>query len=188
MSHMKIATKILEVMKAIPTTGNPFEYINKPLVEQKLIAQTKYEIAESKERTTTQGIVYQIITVSCELTIIDAESDETIVNIALGTGINQGSGAIISAQEMAQRYAWLGALGVMEQDEPEVYPNVIQPEFVVETPESKLIDQIKALWKWGDTELESYFIKKRGKGLSELNLPELTVERNELESYIKGNS
>lgn len=182
MSHMKIATKILEVMKAIPTTGNPFEYINKPLVEQKLIAQTKYEIAESKERTTTQGIMYQLITVSCELTIIDAESDETIVNIALGTGIDQGDKAVAKAQIMARKYAWMAALNIADEDEPGVVVSV--PEFVVETPEGKLVAGITALWRWSPEELITWVTARfKGRPLDQLNLAELSVLKNELENY-----
>jgi len=112
-----------------------------------------------------------------------------LLYVAYGSGIDKWDKAISKAQEMARRYAWLAALNispmsVLVLDDEPIAP---EPEIIVETPESKLIAQIKALWKWGETELEPYFIKRRGKPLSELSLPELTVERNDLEGYIRGN-
>lgn len=191
MSHMKIATKILEVIRQIPDE-QAFTKINQALLDQKLITQIEYEIAESKERTTAQGVVWQLVTVSCKLTILDVESDETMVNIAFGSGADQGDKAGAKAMTMAWRYVWLGALNIAVDylaETPTDGPvqDVVTPEFVVETPESKLIGQIKALWKWGEADLEPYVFKKRGKGLNEMNLPELTVEKQDLESYIRGN-
>lgn len=190
MSHTRIASKILEVMKSIPDEQS-FSKLNETLIEQKLITKTEYEISESKEKITVQGVVWQLVTVSCQLTIIDTESDEILVNIAFGSGVDQGDKAVTKAQRMAWGYAWISALNIKIADKPEVANEGVQavsePEFVVETPESKLISEIKALWKWGESELEPYFIKRRGKKLSELNLPELTVERNDLQSYIRGN-
>lgn len=181
MSHMKIASKILEVMKAIPDEQG-LGKLNEVLMAQNLIPQTKYRFDESREHITRDGVVLQIMTISCELTIIDTESDEGLTYTALGSGVDTGSLAVVKAQEMAFNRACIGVLNISST------VVVTEPEIVVETPESKLIAQIKALWKWGDAELEPYFIKRRGKGLGELNLPELTVERNELESYIRGNS
>jgi len=191
MSHMKIASKILEVIRAIPDEQS-FGKLNEALLEQKLITQIEYGISESKERTTTQGVVWHLVTVSCKLTIIDAESDETMVNIAFGSGVDQGDKAVAKAATMAWRYAWLGALNIAvdylaEGPSTEAVREVATPEFVVETPESKIIAEIKAMWKWGEADLEPYVFKKRGKGLTEMNLPELTVERNDLEGYIRGN-
>lgn len=181
MSHMKIATKILEVIRQIPIEQE-LGKLNEVLSSQKLISKTKYQIEASRERTTVQGVVWQLATVSCELTIIDAESDEEISCIALGSGVDHRDKAIPMAQMMARRYAWLAVLNIEATKMVDV-----EPEIIVETPESKLIAQIKALWKWGESELEPYFIKRRGKPLSELNLPELTVEKQDLEGYIRGN-
>ena len=191
MSHTKIASKILEVMKAIPDEQS-FGKLNETLIAQKLITKTEYEISESKEKITPQGVAWQFVTVSCTLTIIDTESDEILVNIAFGSGVDQGDKAVVSAQKIARRHAWLGTLNIAVTDTvPDVQtvsgPVTDIPEFVVETPESKLIAEIKALWKWGESEMEPYFAKRRGKKLSELNIPELTVERDDLKSYIRGN-
>lgn len=193
MSHMKIASKILEVMKMIPNE-QAFGKLNEALIEQKLITKVEYEIKEAKERITAQGVVWQLVTVACELTIIDAESDEILVNVAYGSGMDTNDEAVTKAQRMAWGYVWIAALNIEISKKIEVPTEGVQavtsePEFVVETPEGKLIAQIKALWKrdWGEDKLESYFINKRGKALSELNLPELTVEKNDLESYIRGN-
>jgi hypothetical protein len=180
MSHMKIASKIHEIMRLIPDE-QAFDKFNELLIVQKLIPQTRYKFEESKEHITRDGVVLQIVTVSCELIIIDTESDEGLTYTALGSGVDNGSLAVVKAQEMAFNRACIGVLNISST------VVVVEPEIIVETPESNLIAEIKALWKWGETELEPYVFKKRGKGLSELSIPELTVERNDLEGYIRGN-
>lgn len=196
MSSMKIATKILEIMRLIPNELS-FVKLNEALIDQKLITKVEYSIKESNERITAQGVVWQLVTVACELTIIDTESDEIIVNIAFGTGMDQGDKAITKAQRMAWGYVWIAALNIEISETIKVPAEAAieglqavpsEPEFVVETPSSKLIAEIKALWKWDTALFEDYFIKRRGKPLSELSLPELTVERNDLQGYIRGNS
>lgn len=186
MSHTKIAPKILEIIRQIPNEQS-FSKINEALLEQKLITQIEYEISESKERTTTQGVVWQLVTVSCKLTIIDVESDETMVNIALGSGVDQGDKAVAKAATMAWRYAWLGALNIAIQDAIEAPAEAVQdtvvPEFVVETPESKLIAHIKALWKWDTALFPDYAIQRFKRPIEQLNISELTVLKNELENY-----
>lgn len=186
MSHMKIATKILEVMLDL-ADGKDFDKLNDILTKHKLITRTKYELVDKEERVTPQGIVWRFITVSCELTLIDTESDETIVNVALDSVMDKTDRATAKAQERARRSAWTAVLNsISTRIASEIVPEP-EPEIIVETPESKLIAEIKALWKWGEAELEPYFVKRRGKPLRELNLPELTVEKQDLESYIRGN-
>jgi len=62
MSHMKIASKILEVMKAIPSELE-LQKINEVLLEQKLIVKTEYTISESNERVAVQGVVWNTVKV-----------------------------------------------------------------------------------------------------------------------------
>ncbi|TGE35909.1 hypothetical protein E4K67_22600 [Desulfosporosinus fructosivorans] len=185
MSHMKIASKILEVMKAI-SSEQEFGKLNEAIIEQKLITKVEYEIEETKESITSQRVVWQLVTVSCELTIIDVESDEILVNVAYGSGMDQGDKAVAKAQDMAQRFAWMAALNI-ESREPVVVTikdgEVVTPEFVVETPESKLIAHIKALWKWDTALFPDYALQRFKKPIEQLNISELSVLKNELENY-----
>jgi len=183
MSHTKIAPKILEVIRQIPDEQS-FEKLNEALLEQKLITHTEYKIVESRERVATQGIVWQIVTVVCELTIIDTESDEILVNVALGSGVDTGDKAVIKAQRMAWWYAWIAALNIkISTQEGGVQAVTSEPEIIVETPESKLIAHIKALWKWDQALFPDYALQRFKRPIEQLNISELTVLKNELENY-----
>lgn len=184
MSHLKITSKILEVMKSI-TSEQELSKLNESLIAQKLIAKTEYEITESTERITPQGVAWRLITVSCQLTIIDVESDEILVNIALGFGMDKSDKAVARAQSMAWRMAWLGALNIPEgglmDDKPDL-PST-EPEIIVETPESKLITHITALWRWDPALFSDYFIKRFQRPIDQLNITELSVVKSEFENH-----
>jgi len=182
----KIAGKILEVMKSLALSQD-LDNLNDILIEQKLITRTEYKITESRESITIQGVVWHYVIVLCELTIIDAESGESLMYAAHGAGLDKNDKAMISAQKVARMFTWMTVLNVTAESKPVEPESELEPEIIVETPESKLIAIISALWKpgWGD--IEPYFIKRRGKGLSEMSIPELTVEMNELQGYIRGN-
>jgi len=184
---MKIAGKILEVIRQIPNEQE-LTRLNEVLASQKLIPKAKYQIENSRERTTVQGVVWQLVTVSCELTIIDTESDEEITYIALGSGTDHKDKAVSMAQMMARRYAWLVVLNIMDENLPEVegvpFPEVL-PEIIVETPESKLITHITALWKarWDPALLPGWIEQRFKKPIEQLNITELSVVKSELENY-----
>lgn len=183
MSHMKIASKIHEIMRLIPDE-QAFDKINEALIEQKLITQTEYKIVEHKEQVTRSGLVLQIVTVSCGLTIIDTESDEAQTNIAHGSGLDAGSSAVDKAQVRARKHAWMATLNITPEDIP--FPEVVsEPEIIVETPESKLIAHITALWKarWDLTLLQGWIEQRFKKPIEQLNITELSIVKSELENY-----
>ena len=181
MSHMKIASKIHEAMKSIPI-GYTHKNINECLIAQKLITQTEFKIVESKERTSLNGVVWQVVLVSCQLTIIDTESDETVVNVALGSGTDTGDKAVAKAQMMAREYVWMAALSITIGDVP--FPEVVtEPEIIVETPESRLIAHINALWRWDPVLYPDYILKRFQRPIDQLNISELSVVKSELENY-----
>lgn len=182
MSYAKIAGKILEVMKLIPTEQE-LGKLNEILVAQKLISKSEYEVVGSSERADKQGVLWQIVTVSCRLTIIDIESDEEIVNIALGTGIDSGDSAVVKAQKMARREAWMATLNFMPVNSGVEQVVTPEPEIIVETPESKLIAHITALWKWEPAQLPGWIGQRFKKPLEQLNITELSVVKSELENY-----
>jgi hypothetical protein len=180
---VKIAQKILEVMKLIPTEGE-LSKLNEVLIGQGLASRSEFEVVSQSERVDKHGAVWQVATVSCELIIIDTESDETIVNIALGQSMDAGDLAIARAQRIARGMAWMAALnlpGIFERVQDDITP---EPEIIVETPESKLITQIRALWKWDAAMFPEYIAKRfAGRCIEDLNITELTVIADELRNY-----
>lgn len=202
MAHTKIAAKILEVMQAVGylqkdkenkeqhykylSTEHALEKINEALLKQKLITQSVYQVTESKEKPTKNGAIWQLVTVSCTLTIIDAESDEVLVNVAFGSGTDPGDKAVAKAQTQARKYAWLSALNIPVGDDPEEDSSTDKQEFVNVSPEMKMGMEIGQLWRtkgWDDNQLYSYLMQRFGRPLEQLNLAELGVIKSELESY-----
>jgi len=181
MSQMKIAGKIHEAMKSIPI-GYTHENINECLIAQKLITQTEFKIVESKERTSRNGVVWQVVIVSCQLTIIDTESDETIINVALGAGTDTGDKAVAKAQMMAREYVWMAALNTTIEGVP-FLEAVSEPEIIVETPTSKLMAEVTALWRWDPALFQDYFMKRFQRPIDQLNITELSVVKSEFENY-----
>jgi len=190
LSHTKIAPKILEVMRQIPSV-NDLGKLSEVLIEQKLITKVSYEIIDSKERVTARGVTWQLVMVSCKLTIIDFESDEEITYIALGSGMDCGDKAVMKAQRGALWYAWIAALSIeitesASDTEPSGDPDHIsnpEPEIIVETPESKLIATIGALWKWDQALFPDYVLQRFKRPIDQLNISELSVLKSELENY-----
>jgi hypothetical protein len=203
LSHSKIAAKILEVMKSVGylqkdkenkeqkyaylSTEHALEKINEALLEQKLISKTEYEIAESKEKPTAKGAIWQLVTVSCQLTIIDTESDEILVNTAFGSGTDPGDKAVAKAQTMARKYAWLAALNIPVGNDPEDDPTTDTQSFVSVPPEQQFIMEITSLWQskgWDINQLSHYVAQRfGGRVLTQLNFAELGVIKSELENY-----
>jgi hypothetical protein len=174
---VKIEAKILEVMKAIPSEQE-LGRLNEVLVAQKLISKTEYEVIRDGEKTDKQGVVWQIITVSCQLTIVDTESEEILVNNALGTGIDSGDMTIAKAQEMARKQAWRAMLNIFQEDKPAVVP-----EIVVETPEEKLRAEIRSLWRWDPAQFPDWVNKRVEGSFESADVVRLTVVRDELKGY-----
>lgn len=185
MSHMKIAGKILEVMREIPTEQE-IGKLNEVLISQKLVTKTEYEIVGSSRATDKNGVIWHFVNVSCHLTIVDVESDEILVNVVFGSGIDSGDKAVTKAQLMARKHAWLAALNITPDAEPVGAQDVTpEPQIIVETPESKLIEQIQALWKWDTKDFPDWILKRGKKPIEQLNIPELTAIKQELEGYRK---
>jgi hypothetical protein len=185
MSHTKIAPKLLEVIRQIPNEQE-LGKLNEVLASQKLISKTEYEVAGREERIDSKGVVWQVLAVSCRLTIIDVESDEEITNTALGIGIDAGTQGVSKAQAMARKYAWMAALNITHDAELVSAQNVVhEPKIIVETPESKLIDHITAMWqaRWDIVLLQGWIEQRFKKQIEQLNITELSVVKSELENY-----
>ncbi|MHB1651414.1 MAG: ERF family protein [Desulfitobacteriaceae bacterium] len=202
MSHIKIAAKLLEVMQGVGylqkdkenkeqhykylSTEHTLEKINEELLKQKLVTRSEYQVTESKEKPTKNGAIWQLVTVSCTLTVLDVESDEVLVNVAYGSGTDSGDKAVAKAQTMARKYAWLAALNIPVGDDPEEDPVTDKQEFVTVSPTQQLINDISQIWYSNvrdGSQLASYTIARYGRPLEQLNSPELGALKNEFENY-----
>ncbi|CCO08248.1 ERF family protein [Desulforamulus hydrothermalis] len=170
------------------------EKVNPALVEARLISVPKFSVVSEKEKSTTKGAVWQLVTVECQLTIIDADSGEFVSVISLGTGTDPGDKAVAKAQTMALKYAWLTALNIETGDEPEADERTDKTEFTVHQPvnggipNSPRYQELIGLWRqmgWDINSLPGYLEQRFHKPLSHLTEPELSAMVHEAQGYLQ---
>jgi hypothetical protein len=104
------------------SAANILEKVNEACVSHHVASVPSYEILGTEQKETAKGAKESLVTVRCELTIIDADSGETVVARSLGTGQDAGDKAVAKAQTMALKYAWMSTLNMSTGDDPEKDP------------------------------------------------------------------
>lgn len=199
-----VATKLVQVMQACgyiqkdaENKEQKYKYtaaaavmrkVNPALVEAKLISIPEFTVISEKEKTTSKGGVWQIVTVQCKLQIVDAESGESITITSLGTGTDPGDKAVAKAQTMALKYAWLTALNIETGDEPEADERTDQAEFTNQPAVNPMYNQLYQQWQqmgWDVNTLPHYLSQRFQKPYSQLTDVELTTMINEANNYLQ---
>ena len=143
----KIAKKFVEVMKdcshvakngtndfhryKYATAADVLEKVNASLTKHGLASVVATNLLGSKEVTTAKGNVEQLVTVEVSVTLIDAESGESLTLKGLGSGQDSGDKAVAKAQTMAIKYCYLNSLAIATNDDPEAdrhTDEVMQPK------------------------------------------------------------
>jgi len=176
------------------------EKINPALVEANMISIPEFWIESEREKATARGGIWQLVTVQCKLTIIDADSGESVTVVSLGTGADPGDKATAKAQTMALKYAWLTALNIETGDEPEndgrtdqqlftqpgtptVPPTPGLSPVLPDTPKVRAICQLWQGLNWDTSLLPEYLEKRFGKPANQLTDQDLSVVENEANYY-----
>ena len=131
----KIASKLIQVMaecSQIPKNGvNDFhhykyatsadvlEKVNSALVKHKLASVVTPEVLQTSEVLNSKGNAEQRVTVKVTITLLDAESGESVLLVGLGSGQDVGDKAVMKAQTAAIKYAYLMSLAISTNDDPE---------------------------------------------------------------------
>ena len=131
----KIASKLIQVMaecSQIPKNGvNDFhhykyatsadvlEKVNSALVKHKLASVVTPEVVQASEVLNSKGNAEQRVTVKVTITLVDAESGESVLLVGLGSGQDVGDKAVMKAQTAAIKYAYLMSLAISTNDDPE---------------------------------------------------------------------
>lgn len=131
----KIASKLIQVMaecSQIPKNGvNDFhhykyatsadvlEKVNSALVKHKLASVVTPEVVQASEVLNSKGNAEQRVTVKVTITLLDAESGESVLLVGLGSGQDVGDKAVMKAQTAAIKYAYLMSLAISTNDDPE---------------------------------------------------------------------
>lgn len=208
----KIAAKLLQVMqtcgyiqKSSENKEQKYKYvsaaavmdkINPALVEARLVSIPEFSLVSEKEKSTSRGGVWQLITVQLRLTIIDVDSGESLTIVSLGTGTDPGDKATSKAQTAALKYAWLTALQIETGDEPEADARTDQqvfmaqgqaPQAQAQLPNSTQVPEIIGLWQqigWDTGALPTYLEQRFNKPASQVTDVELIVINSEARQYL----
>ena len=131
----KIAKKFVEVMRECShvakngtndfykykyaTAADVLEKVNSSLTKHGLASVVTPNLLSMQQVTTAKGNVEQLSTVEVTVTLIDADSGETLTLKGLGSGQDPSDKAIAKAQTMGIKYAYLASLAIATGDDPE---------------------------------------------------------------------
>ena len=131
----KIASKLIQVMAECSqirknglnefhhykyaTSADVLEKVNAALVKHKLASVVTPEVVQASEVLNSKGNAEQRVTVKVTITLVDAESGESVLLVGLGSGQDVGDKAVMKAQTAAIKYAYLMSLAISTNDDPE---------------------------------------------------------------------
>ena len=113
------------------TAADVLEKVNASLTKHGIASVVATNLLGTKEVTTAKGNVEQLVTVEVTVTLIDAESGETLTLKGLGSGQDSSDKSVAKAQTMALKYCYLNSLAIATSDDPEAdwhTDEVMQPK------------------------------------------------------------
>ena len=128
------------------TAADVMEKVNAALVKYGVAAIATPELYDFRDVTNSKGTVEHLATVRTTLTLIDAESGESVSVVGLGSGQDVGDKAIMKAQTAALKYAYMLSLAISTGDDPEADSEVdvrntlptVRTDAIVKNSEDKL--------------------------------------------------
>ena len=142
----KIAKKFVEVMRdcshvakngtndfhkyKYATATDVLEKVNASLTKHGLASVVTPNLLSVQQITTAKGNVEQLSTVEVSVTLIDADSGETLTLKGLGSGQDPSDKSVAKAQTMVLKYCYLSSLAIATSDDPEAdwhTDDVMQP-------------------------------------------------------------
>ena len=131
----KIAAKLVKVMDACSsvkkngvndfhhykyaTSADVLEKVNAALVSCNLASVVSAEVLDTCDVVNNKGNTEHLATVKVYVTLIDAESGESIELSGIGSGQDSGDKAVMKAQVSAIKYAYMTTLAMSTNDDPE---------------------------------------------------------------------
>jgi len=113
------------------TAADVLEKVNSSLTKHGIASVVATNLLSTKEITTVKGNIEQLVTVEVSVTLIDAESGESLTLKGLGSGQDAGDKSVAKAQTMAIKYCYLNSLAIATLDDPEAdrhTDEVMQPK------------------------------------------------------------
>ena len=143
----KIAKKFVEVMRdcshvakngtndfhkyKYATATDVLEKVNASLTKHGLASVVTPNLLSLQQVTTAKGNIEQLATVEVTVTLIDADSGESLTLKGLGSGQDSGDKSVAKAQTMGIKYCYLNSLAIATLDDPEAdlhTDEVMQPK------------------------------------------------------------
>ena len=93
--------------------------MNAALVEHGLASLVIPELISLEEVKTAKGNIEHLATVKVNITLIDRDSDESVLITGIGSGQDSGDKAVMKAQTAAIKYAYMLSLSISTGDDPE---------------------------------------------------------------------
>ena len=88
-------------------------------MEQGLASLVIPELISLEEVKTAKGAIEHLATVKVNITLIDRDSDESVLITGIGSGQDSGDKAVMKAQTAAIKYAYMLSLSISTGDDPE---------------------------------------------------------------------
>ena len=119
------------------TAADVLEKVNASLVKHGVAVTAQAELIDLREVTTAKGNIERLATVRTTITLIDADSGESMVCSGIGSGQDPGDKASMKACTASIKYAWLMTLAIATGDDPEADAGVDQ-RMAGDAPKPKL--------------------------------------------------
>ena len=113
------------------TATDVLEKVNTSLTKHGLASVVTPNLLSMQQVTTAKGNIEQLATVEVSVTLIDAESGESLTLKGLGSGQDSSDKAVAKAQTMALKYTYMASLAIATGDDPEAdskTDEVMQPK------------------------------------------------------------
>ena len=136
----KIASKLVKVMAdcayiqkngsnefhryKYATAADVLEKVNASLVKHGIAVTAQAELIDLRDVVTQKGNTERLATMKTTLTLIDAESGETVSCSGIGSGQDPGDKAAMKACTASLKYAWMMTLAMATGDDPEADSSV----------------------------------------------------------------
>ena len=101
------------------TAADVLERVNSSLVKNNVCSIVNAELIDMKDTTNQNGKTEHIAYVKTTVTLIDAESGESLTCVGLGSGADVGDKAVKKAQTASLKYAYMMTLAIATGDDPE---------------------------------------------------------------------
>ena len=119
------------------TAADILEKVNASLVKHGVAVTAQAELIDLRDAVTLKGNTERLATVKTTLTLIDAESGESVSCSGIGSGQDPGDKAAMKACTASIKYAYMLTLAMATGDDPEADSSVDQ-RMAMEPPKTKL--------------------------------------------------